>query len=83
MIFLSKQTVQYYIRRDSSGFMYFLDTKKSFHKVRHRTLFKKFIEMTAPYIVGLHVFWYREQETLVRWSSLNSVSDHCISVIRR
>lgn len=83
-IFALKQTVEYYRSRDSPVFMCFLDAKKAFDRVNHWTLFRKLIERGAPpHIVELLVFWYREQEFLVRWGSSKSAPYHCINGIRQ
>jgi hypothetical protein len=83
-IFALKQTVEYYRSRDSPVFLCFLDAKKAFDRVNHWTLFRKLIERGAPtHIVKLLVYWYREQEFIVRWGSSKSAPYHCINGIRQ
>ena len=83
-IFALKQTIEYYRCRDSPVFLCFLDAKKAFDRVNHWTLFRKLIEREAPlHIVQLLVFWYREQEFLVRWGSSKSATYRCINGIRQ
>lgn len=81
-IFALKQTTEYYRSRDSPVFLCILDAKNTFDRVNHCTLFGKLIERGAPpYIVQLLIFWYTEQEFLVRWGSSKSATYNCINGI--
>ena len=64
-IFALKQTVDFYHNQDTPAYMCFLDTKKAFDRVNHWTLSKKLLDRNVP----LFIFWYREQEFMVRWGN--------------
>ena len=55
----------------------FLMQKKAFGRVNHGTLAKKLLDRNVPlHIVKLFIFWYREQEFVVRLgNSLSVTSD--------
>ena len=47
-----------------------MDASKAFHRVNHWTLFKKLIDRGMPDVfVRLLVYWYRMQNTCVRWGT--------------
>ena len=65
-IFALKQTVDFY-RIRTPVYMCFLDAKKAFDRVNHWMLVKKLLDRNVPlHIVKLFIFWYREQEFMVR-----------------
>ena len=67
-IFALKQTVDFYHNQDTHVYMCFLDAKKAFDRVNHWTLAKKLLNRNVPlHIVKLFIFWYREQQFMVRW----------------
>ena len=83
-LFALKQTVDFYRNQDTPVYMCFLDAKKAFHRVRHWTLAKKLLDRNVPLnIVKLFIFWYREQEFMVRWGNLLSMTFHCANGIRQ
>ena len=58
--------------------------KKSFDRVNHWTLAKKLLDRNVPsYIVKLLIFWYREQEFVVRWGNALSMTFRCSNGIRQ
>ena len=60
--------------------MCFLDAKYAFDRVNHWTLAKKllYIDRNVPlHIVKLFIFWYREQEFMVRWGNSLSMTFRC------
>ena len=64
--------------------MCFLDAKKAFGRVNHWTLAKKLLDRYVPFrIVKLFIFWYREQEFMVRWSNSISMIFRCSKGIRQ
>ena len=67
-IFALKQTIDLYRNQDTPVYMFFLDAKMVFDRVNHRTLAKKLRNRNVPlHIVKLFIFWYREQEFMVRY----------------
>ena len=67
-IFALKQTVDFYCNQDTPVYLCFLDAKKTFDRVNHWTLAKKLLDRNVSlHIVKLFIFWYREQEFVVRW----------------
>ena len=69
-IFALKQTVDFYRNQDTPVYICFLDAKKSFDRVNHWTLAKKLLDRNVPlHIVKLLIFWYREQEFMLRWGN--------------
>ena len=83
-IFALKQTVYFYRNQDTPVYMCFLDAKNVFDSVYHWTLAKKLLDRNVPlHIVKLFIFWYREQEFMVRWSNLLSTTFRCGNEIRQ
>ena len=77
-IFALKQTVDFYRNQDIPLYMCFLDAKKAFDRVNHWTLANKLLDRNVPlHIVKLFIFWYREQEFMVRWCNSPSMTLHC------
>ena len=69
-IFLLKQTVSYYVTKDTSVFSAFLDASKAFHRTNHNLLFAKLIKRNVPTcIVRLLLSWYRQQTMQVKWGT--------------
>ena len=69
-IFALMQTVDFYCDQDTLVYMCFLDAKKAFGRGNLWTLAKKLLDRNGPlYIVKLFIFWYKEQEFMVRWSN--------------
>jgi len=61
-IFLLKQTVSYYVSKDTPVFSAFLDASKAFDRNNHNLLFAKLIKRNVPMcIVRLLLRWYRLQ----------------------
>ena len=83
-IFALKQTVDFYRYQDTPVYMCFLDAKKAFHRVNHWTPAKKLLHRNVPlHIVKLFIFWYREQEFMVRWGNSLSMTFRCSNMIRQ
>ena len=58
--------------------------QKTFDRVNHWTLAKKLLDRNVPlHIVELLIFWYREQEFMVRWGNALSITFHCSNGIRQ
>ena len=76
-MFALKQTVGFYRNQDTPVYMCFLDALKAFDRVNQWTLVKKLLDRNVLlHIVKLFIFWYREQEFMVRWGnslSMNSI----------
>ena len=64
--------------------MCFLDAKKAFDRVNHWTLEKKLLDKNVPlHIVKLFMFWFREQEFMVRWGNSLSMTFRRANEIRQ
>ena len=83
-IFALKQTVYLYHNQDTPVYMCFLDAKNAFDRVNHWTLAKKLFDRNVPlHIVKLIIFWYGEQEFMVRWGNSLSITFRCSNRIRK
>jgi len=57
-IFKLKQTVSYYVNKDTPAFTASLDASKAFHRTNHNMLFAKLIKCKVPMgIVRLLMSW--------------------------
>ena len=62
----------------------FLYAKKVFDIVYHWMLAKKLLDRNMSlHSVKLFIFWYREQEFMVRWGNPLSMTFHCAIGIRK
>ena len=53
--------------------------KKAFDRVNYWTLANKLLDRDVPlHIVKLFIFWYREQEFMVRWGNSLSMTFRCM-----
>jgi len=69
-IFLLKQTVSYYVKKDTPVISAFLDASKVFDKTNHNLLFAKLIKRNVPMrIVRLLLSWCRQQTMQVKWGT--------------
>jgi len=69
-IFLLKQTVPYYVSKDTPVFSAFLDASKAFDRTNHNLLFGKLIKRNVPIcIVRLLLTSYRQLTMQVKWGS--------------
>jgi len=69
-IFLLKQTVSYYVSKDTPVFTAFLDASKACDRTNHNLLFAKLIKRNVPMcIVRLLLSWYRQQTMQVKWGT--------------
>ncbi len=71
-IYVLKELLSDYKRKNSSVFMCFLDASKAFDRVNHGKLFKKLSEGVPKYIVRILSYWYAHQTMQVKW-------DDCVS----
>ena len=70
-IFALKETINYYLKKNSSVFICFLDLSKAFDKVNHYKLFLKLTSLGIPqYIIELLVFWYSDQTFVIKWGNI-------------
>ena len=61
-IFLLKQTVSYYVSKDTPVFSAFSDASKAFDRTNHNLLFAKLIKRNVPIcLVRQLLGWYRQQ----------------------
>ena len=64
--------------------MFFFDVKIAFDKVNHWTQANQLLDRHLPlHIVKLFIFWYREQEFMVRWGNSLSITFRCSNGIRQ
>ena len=83
-IFALGQTVDFYRNQDTPVYMCFLDAKKAFDRINHWTQAKKLLDRNVPlHIVKYFIFWYREQEFMVRWGNSLSMTSSCANGIRQ
>ena len=69
-IFLLKQTVSYYVSKDTPVLSAFLDATKAFDRTNHNLLFAKLIKRNVPMcIVRLLLSWYMQQTMQVKWGT--------------
>ena len=72
-IFLLKQTVSYYVNKETPVFSAFLDASKAFDRPNHNLLFAKLIKRNVPMcIVRLLLSWYRQRTMQVKWGTNSS-----------
>ena len=82
--FALTKAVDFYRNEDIPVYMCFLDAKNAFDRVNHWTLAKKLLEINVPlHIVNLFIFWYREQEFMVRWGNSLSMTFRCANGVRQ
>jgi len=69
-IYTLKNVIDYYRSRKSPVFACFLDASKAFDRVNHWTLFKKLVDKNVPLIiVRFLMYWYREQQVIIKWGN--------------
>ena len=83
-IFALKQIVDVYRNQNTPVYMCFLDAKKAFGRVNHWTVAKKLFDRNVSFhILKLFLFWYREQDFMVRWGNSLSMTFLCASGMRQ
>ena len=69
-IFSLKHVIDYYSNMSSPVYLCYLDASKAFDRLNYWILFDKLLERKIPkIIVRILVYWYSNQEFLVRWGS--------------
>ena len=70
--------------RDTPVYMCFLEAKNVSHRANHWTLASKQLDRNVPlHIVKLLIYWYREQEFMLRWGNSLSMTFRCSNGIRQ
>ena len=81
---LKQQTVDFYRNQDTPVYMCVLDAKNAFDRVKHSTLTKKRLDRNVPlHIVKMFIYWFWEQEFMVRWGNSLSMTFRCSNWIRQ
>ena len=79
-----KEAVDYYVSRQSSVYLCFLDASKAFDRVNHQVLFEKLQKRGAPsYLVRILAYWYTNQKMAIRWGSIISDCFHVSNGVRQ
>ena len=74
-IFTMKHVVDYYTSMSSPVFLCYLDASKAFDRLNFWVLFDKLLERKIPpIIVRILVFWYTNQQCVVKWGNSLSCS---------
>ena len=72
-IYVLKEFIAFYRRRNTSVFVTFLDASKAYDKIDHWQLFNKLLNIHVPvFIISILVFWYSRQEMFIRWGNFCS-----------
>jgi hypothetical protein len=67
-IFTLKEIINFYLCNGSPVYICCLDASKAFDKLNHWLLFTKLIKRGInPLFVRILVFWYNQQEFVVKW----------------
>ena len=79
-----KQTVDFYRNQNTPVYICFVDAKRAFDRVNNWTVAKKLLDRNMQlHIVKLFIFWYKEQEFIVRWSNSLSMTFRYSNGIRK
>ena len=66
-IYVLKEFIEIYRKRNTSVFVTFLDASKAYDKIDHWQLFNKLLNINIPvFIISILVFWYSRQEMFIR-----------------
>ena len=83
-IYVQKELLNTYKRKNSSVFICFLDASKAFDRVNHEKLFKKLGSAGVPkYIVRILYHWYAQQTIQVKWDNYLSAPFHISNGVRQ
>ena len=83
-IYVLKEAVDFYVSRQSSVYLCFLDASKAFDRVNHQVLFEKLQKRGVPgYLVRILAFWYTNQKMAIRWGSIISDCFHVSNGVRQ
>ena len=83
-IYVLKETVDFYVGKQSSVYLCFLDATKAFDRVNHEVLFNKLKKRGVPeYMIRILTFWYSNQKMMVRWGNVMSESFNVSNGVRQ
>jgi len=83
-ILVLKQTVSYYVSKDTPVFSALLDASKAFDRTNHNLLFAKLIKHNVPTcVIRLLLSWYRQQTMQVKWGTNYSSPFAVINGVRQ
>lgn len=68
-IFSVKQTIEYYLHRETPIYACFLDLSKAFDRVSHKKLWGKLSDRNTPKsIINVLCLWHKQQENVIQWA---------------
>ena len=83
-VFTLKEVVQYYVSLGSPIYLRFMDASKAFDKVNHWHLLDKLLNRGVPLcLVRLLMFWFSNQDYIVKWNNLHSNSFKVTNGVRQ
>lgn len=83
-IYMLKELLNNYKRKNSSIFICFLDASKAFDRLNHDKLFNKLRTAGVPkYIVRILSYWYAQQTMQVKWDNCLSAPFHISNGVRQ
>ena len=83
-VFTLKEVVQYYVSLGSPIYLCFMDASKAFDKVNHWHLLDKLLNRGIPLcLVRLLMFWFSNQDYIVKWNNLHSNSFKVTNGVRQ
>ena len=83
-VFTLKEVVQYYVSLGNPIYLCFMDASKAFDKVNHWHLLDKLLNRGIPLcLLRLLMFWFSNQDYIVKWNNLHSNSFKVTNGVRQ